>query len=70
MIEADKRRRTVDSGTFASPNAKTITSLANKLFSWQSTDKRTSLTTINRIKKVLEEKGLKQTWLAERLGKS
>lgn len=25
---------------------------------------------MNRIKKVLEEKGIKQTWLAERLGKS
>jgi len=30
----------------------------------------TSLTTMNRIKEVLEEKGIKQTWLAERLGKS
>ena len=26
--------------------------------------------TMNRIKDVLEEKGIKQTWLAERLGKS
>lgn len=25
---------------------------------------------MNRIKEVLEEKGLKQTWLAEKLGKS
>ena len=25
---------------------------------------------MNRIKEVLEEKGIKQTWLAERLGKS
>ena len=25
---------------------------------------------INRIKEVLEEKGIKQTWLAEKLGKS
>ena len=25
---------------------------------------------MNRIKKVLEERGIKQTWLAERLGKS
>ena len=25
---------------------------------------------INRIKEVLEERGIKQTWLAERLGKS
>lgn len=25
---------------------------------------------MNRIKKVLDEKGIKQTWLAERLGKS
>ena len=25
---------------------------------------------MNRIKQVLEEKGLKQTWLAEKLGKS
>ena len=25
---------------------------------------------MNRIKQVLEEKGIKQTWLAERLGKS
>jgi transcriptional regulator with XRE-family HTH domain len=25
---------------------------------------------MNRIKKVLEESGIKQTWLAERLGKS
>ena len=25
---------------------------------------------MNRIKKVLEEKGVKQTWLAEKLGKS
>ncbi len=25
---------------------------------------------INRIKEVLEEKGIKQTWLAEQLGKS
>lgn len=29
-----------------------------------------SLTTMNRIKEVLEEKGIKQTWLAEQLGKS
>ena len=27
-------------------------------------------TTMNRIKEVLEEKGIKQTWLAEQLGKS
>jgi putative transcriptional regulator len=26
--------------------------------------------TMNRIKEVLEEKGIKQTWLAEKLGKS
>lgn len=26
--------------------------------------------TMNRIKEVLDEKGIKQTWLAERLGKS
>jgi transcriptional regulator with XRE-family HTH domain len=26
--------------------------------------------TMNRIKKVLEQKGIKQTWLAEKLGKS
>jgi transcriptional regulator with XRE-family HTH domain len=25
---------------------------------------------VNRIKEVLEEKGIKQTWLAEKLGKS
>lgn len=30
----------------------------------------TSLTTMNRIKEVLEEKGIKQTWLAVQLGKS
>ena len=30
----------------------------------------TSLTTMNIIKEVLEEKGIKQTWLAEQLGKS
>lgn len=30
----------------------------------------TSLTVMNRIKEVLEEKGIKQTWLAEQLGKS
>ena len=30
----------------------------------------TSLTTMNRIKEVLEEKGIKQKWLAEQLGKS
>lgn len=30
----------------------------------------TSLTTMNRIKEVLEEKGIKQTWLPEQLGKS
>ena len=30
----------------------------------------TNLTEMNRIKEVLEEKGIKQTWLAERLGKS
>ena len=30
----------------------------------------TSLTTMNRIKEVLEEKGIKQTWLAAQLGKS
>ncbi len=30
----------------------------------------TFLTTMNRIKEVLEEKGIKQTWLAEQLGKS
>ncbi|WP_254667628.1 MULTISPECIES: helix-turn-helix transcriptional regulator [Sphingobacterium] len=28
------------------------------------------LTTMNRIKEVLDEKGIKQTWLAEKLGKS
>lgn len=27
-------------------------------------------TEMNRIKEVLEQKGIKQTWLAERLGKS
>ena len=27
-------------------------------------------TPMNRIKEVLEEKGIKQTWLAEKLGKS
>lgn len=30
----------------------------------------TSFEQMNRIKAVLEEKGIKQTWLAERLGKS
>ena len=30
----------------------------------------TILLTINRIKEVLEEKGIKQIWLAEKLGKS
>ena len=30
----------------------------------------TFLTTMNIIKEVLEEKGIKQTWLAEQLGKS
>lgn len=30
----------------------------------------TSLTTMNRIKEVLEEKGIKQKWLAQQLGKS
>ena len=30
----------------------------------------TSLTTMNRIIEVLEEKGIKQIWLAEKLGKS
>jgi putative transcriptional regulator len=30
----------------------------------------TSLDKMNRIKEVLEEKGIKQTWLAEQLGKS
>lgn len=30
----------------------------------------TSFKEINRIKEVLEEKGIKQTWLAEQLGKS
>ena len=30
----------------------------------------TSLKKMNRIKEVLEEKGIKQTWLAEQLGKS
>lgn len=29
-----------------------------------------NLTAMNRIKEVLEEKGIKQTWLAEKLGKS
>jgi len=28
------------------------------------------LSTMNRIKEVLDEKGIKQTWLAEKLGKS
>lgn len=28
------------------------------------------LTTMNRIKEVLDQKGIKQTWLAEKLGKS
>ena len=27
-------------------------------------------TKLNRIKEILDEKGIKQTWLAERLGKS
>lgn len=30
----------------------------------------TSFIAMNKIKEVLEEKGIKQTWLAERLGKS
>tara|TARA_B110000003_G_C16431643_1_gene450320 strand:+ start:480 stop:683 length:204 start_codon:yes stop_codon:yes gene_type:complete len=30
----------------------------------------TILATMNRIKDVLQEKGIKQTWLAEKLGKS
>ena len=30
----------------------------------------TSFEQMNRIKEVLEEKGIKQTWLAEQLGKS
>ena len=30
----------------------------------------TSFVIMNRIKEVLEEKGIKQTWLAEQLGKS
>ena len=29
-----------------------------------------NLTEMNRIKEVLDEKGIKQTWLAEKLGKS
>ena len=28
------------------------------------------MTAMNRIKEVLEEKGIKQTWLSEKLGKS
>ena len=55
---------------FASPKAKTISSLTKELFSCQREDKRTSLTTMNRIKEVLEEKGIKQTWLADKLRKS
>lgn len=31
---------------------------------------RNNVTKMNRIKEVLEEKGIKQTWLAEKLGKS
>ena len=30
----------------------------------------TILVTMNRIKEVLKEKGIKQTWLADKLGKS
>ncbi len=30
----------------------------------------TSFVAMNRIKEVIEEKGIKQTWLAEQLGKS
>ncbi len=30
----------------------------------------TIIATMNRIKEVLEEKGIKQTWLAEKIGKS
>ena len=30
----------------------------------------TSFVIMNRIKEILEEKGIKQTWLAEQLGKS
>ncbi|CAG5086010.1 hypothetical protein CRYO30217_02975 [Parvicella tangerina] len=35
------------------------------IYSWLSTH-----FTMNRIKEVLEEKGIKQVWLAEKLGKS
>jgi DNA-binding Xre family transcriptional regulator len=31
---------------------------------------KNNLTEMNRIKEVLDEKGIKQTWLAEKLGKS
>lgn len=40
-----------------------IFALSNSL--WETMDRP-----MNRIKEVLEEKGIKQTWLAEKLGKS
>ena len=40
-----------------------IFALSNNL--WETMDRP-----MNRIKEVLEEKGIKQTWLAEKLGKS
>ena len=35
-----------------------------------SVKRKRNLMEMNRIKEVLEEKGIKQTWLAEKLGKS
>ncbi|MDH6535406.1 putative transcriptional regulator [Parabacteroides sp. PM5-20] len=32
--------------------------------------KKNNLMELNRIKEILDEKGIKQTWLAEKLGKS
>jgi transcriptional regulator with XRE-family HTH domain len=37
---------------------------------FKSTLEKTFHLNMNRIKEVLEEKGIKQTWLAEQLGKS
>jgi len=40
--------------------------IENQIYLWRLT----LFELMNRIKTVLEEKGIKQTWLAERLGKS
>lgn len=47
-----------------------IFSCTNRLFSCDLLHLQTKISPMNRIKEVLDEKGIKQTWLSGKLGKS